>query len=137
VTDGAFDGNGIIRDALAMITRWAPDAPRVTLLLGNVIAELPAADIAEIYSGKAGRWPRSFTMSDQLVRPLMERIIAAPPRMHEGEVVIIRKDETKLGPLEAGILSRIRSEVLLCPLPDATPEVIAYRASELPACPRS
>jgi hypothetical protein len=134
VTDGAFDNKGVIRDTLAMISRWAPDEPLVTVLLGNLVADLPAADVALMYSGKWNRWPRSFTLSDELVGPLAQRIIAAPARMREGEVVIVRSNETALGFLESAILTRIRSEVILCRLPGSSSEVVAYRATEKLNC---
>jgi hypothetical protein len=135
VTDGAFDSSGVIRESLSLISRWAPGEPFVTVLLGTLGVKLTATEVALMYSGKWNRWPRSFTLSDELVRPLAQRIIAAPARMREGEVVIVRSDETALGFLESAILARIRSEVTLCRLPGSSSEVVAYRATEKPDCP--
>ena len=59
----------------------------------------------------------------------LQRIIAAPVRLREGELVLVRRDETELGLIEAGILQRIRAETTLCPLPDPSKEVIAYRVA--------
>ena len=135
VHDGAFDNKSIIRDALDLISRWAPDQPLVTTLLGTLVADLQASEVTLMYAGKWDRWPRSFTLSDELVRPLAQRIIAAPVRLRDGEVVIVRRDEKALGYLESGILTRIRSETNLCRLPGSSSEVVAYRVAGKSGCP--
>jgi hypothetical protein len=135
VHDGAFDNKGLIREALELISRWAPDQPQVTTLLGTLVADLQASEVTLMYSGKWDRWPRSFTLSDELVRPLAQRIIAAPVRLRDGEVVIVRRDEKALGYLESGILARIRSETNLCRLPGSSSDVVAYRVAGKSGCP--
>jgi hypothetical protein len=135
VHDGTFDNKGVVRDALDLISRWAPDQPLVTTLLGTLVADLQASEVTLMYSGKWDRWPRSFTLSDELVRPLAQRIIAAPVRLHDGEVIIVRRDEKALGYLETGILTRIRSETNLCQLPGSSSEVVAYRVAGKSGCP--
>ena len=70
-----------------------------------------------------------------MVMSIARRIIAAPVRLREGELVLVRRDETALGFIEAGILQRIRAEVTLCPLPESSQEVIAYRVAGPSGCP--
>jgi hypothetical protein len=135
VNDGAYDDKGVIRDALETIFRWAPDEPLVTVLLGTLVADLQATEVALMYSGKWNRWPRSFTLSDELVRALAQRIITDPVKLRDGEVVIVRRDEKALGYIESSILARIRSEINLCQLPGSSGEVVAYRATVRSSCP--
>ena len=135
INDGAFDNKGVIRDALEIISRLAPDEPLVTVLLGALVADLQATEVTLMYAGKWDRWPRSLILSDELVRPLARRIIAAPVKLREGEVVIVRRDEKALGYLESGILTRIRAETNLCLLPGSSNEVVAYRATGKSSCP--
>jgi hypothetical protein len=97
--------------------------------------EFTATELALMYAGKWDRWPRSFTPSDQLVIPLAQRIIAAPVQLREGELVVVRRDETTLPFIEAGILKRIRAEATLCELPDPSREVVAYRVAGSSGCP--
>jgi hypothetical protein len=136
VVDGWLDHKGIVRDALALIDRWAPNEPELTVLLGKLQPNLhlTAGEIALMYSGKGDRWPRSFTFTDELVPPLAERIVAAPVRLRAGEIVLVRRDEATLGFIEGGILRRIRSETVLCPLPHPANEVIAYRVAGASGC---
>src|SRR5262249_17730982 len=135
--DGWFDANGIVRDAVSMMMKWAPNEPAVTALLGRLRPELDvtASEPALMYAGKWDRWPRSFTPSDQLVVPMAQRIIAAPVRLREGELVLVRRDETALPLIESGILKRIRAEAMLCQLADESREVAAYRVAGPTGCP--
>ena len=135
--DGLFDVNGIVRDAVSMMTKWAGNEPTVTVLLGRLLPqlELTASELALMYAGKWDRWPRSFTPTDELVLPLAQRIIAAPVRLREGELVLVRRDEAALGFIEAGILKRIRAEVTLCPIAHPSREVAAYRVAVSSGCP--
>jgi len=136
INQGWIDTDDIVRDAVAMMIRWAPNEPKVTVLLGRLHPELSftATELALVYAGKWSRWPRSFTLTDELVEPLAQRIIAAPVRLREGELVLVRRDETALGLIEAGILRRIRAEVTLCRLPDSSKGVIAYRVGGPTGC---
>ena len=137
--DGRFDAKakGIVRDAMSMMMRWAPNEPAVTALLGRLhpALELAGTELALMYAGKWDRWPRSYTDTDGMVMSIARRIIAAPVRLREGELVLVRRDETALGIIEAGILQRIRAEVTLCPLPESSKEVIAYRVAGPSGCP--
>jgi hypothetical protein len=136
MTDGWFDTKGVVRDAISLMTKWAPHEPEVTVLLGRLRPELEvtATELALMYAGKWNRWPRSFTPTDELVMPLAQRIIAAPVRLREGELVLVRRDEAALGFIEAGILKRIRAEAILCHLPDPSLEVMAYRVAGSSGC---
>lgn len=133
--DGWLDSDGIVRDAVTMIGSLAPDERAVTVLLGRLRRFLTLSEFALMYAGKWDRWPRSMTFSDELLKPLAERIVAAPIRLREGELVIVRSDETALGVIETGILQRIRSEYRLCPLPHASKLVAAYRIAGPSGCP--
>jgi len=55
-------------------------------------------------------------------------------RLRECELVLVRRDESALGFIEAGILERIRTEATLCPLPDSFREIIAYRVAGSGGC---
>ena len=136
IDDGLFDTKGIVRDAVSMMTKWAANEPTVTVLLGRLIPQLDltASELALMYAGKWDRWPRSFTPTDEFVMPLAQRIIAAPIRLREGELVLVRRDEAALGLIEAGILKRIRAEVTLCGIPDPSQEVAAYRVAGPSGC---
>ena len=136
-TDGYFDTAGTVRDAVSMMNRWARDEPEVTVMLGMLCPEgciTVMTEVALMYAGKWNRWPRSFTPTDELVLPLAQRIIDAPVRLREGELVLVRRNEALLGMIEAGILKRIRAEATLCRLPDSSKEVVAYRVAGSAGC---
>ena len=137
IDDGLFDVNGIVRDAVSMMTRWAGNEPNVTVLLGRLLPQLEftVSELALMYAGKWDRWPRSLTPTDELVPALAQRIIAAPVRLREGELVLVRRDEAALGLIEGGILKRIRSDVTLCRIPDPSREVVPYRVAGPFGCP--
>jgi hypothetical protein len=137
INDGLFDTKGIVRDAVTMMARWARDEDAVTVLLGRLLpdVELTASELALMYARKWDRWPRSFVPSDELVTPLAQRIVAAPVRLREGELILVRRDEGALGFIEAGILRRIRAEASLCRIPDSSTEVVAYRVGGPSGCP--
>jgi hypothetical protein len=134
IADGWFDADGVVRDAVSMMTKWAPNEPAVTTLLGRLRVELMATELALMYAGKWNRWPRSFTLSDELVMPLAQRIVATPVRLLEGELVLVRRDETTLSFIEAGILKRIRAETTLCRIPDSSRVVVPYRVAGPSGC---
>src|SRR5262249_57048666 len=54
IIDGWFDANGIVRDAVSMMMKWAPNEPAVTALLGRLRPELDvtASEPALMYAGK-------------------------------------------------------------------------------------
>ena len=120
--------HGIAVDAKHLIDRFAPNDAEVTVLLGedgNGYQLL--SDVALMYAGKRHTWPRSFTVTDELVPDLVARILAAPVTLQTGNLVILRRDEANLGLLESGILKLIRSTGSLCALEGSTTEVAAYR----------
>jgi hypothetical protein len=92
------------------------------------------SDLALMHSGKWHTWPRSYTLSDGLLPSLVRRILAAPVRLEPGALVIMRRDETKLEPLESGILRIIRSKGTLCVLDESSPQIAAYRFSPGQTC---
>ena len=124
-----------------MIETWAGGAPTVAVLLGDVLSAAAddemASDFALMYSGKWHRWPRSSTMSDRLRygSSLAQRMKEAPVRLREGELVLTRRSAASIGPVETGILERIKAEVTLCQLPHPSAEVIAYRVAGPAGCP--
>jgi hypothetical protein len=133
-----FDTSGIVRDAMTMIDNWAPAEPTVTVLLGFMAGygDDMASDVTLMYAGKWHRWPgRSWTYSDGLVIPLKERIVASPVTLHEGELVLVRREEKFLPVVEAGIWKRIQAEYTLCPLISASKMVAAYRIAGPSGCP--
>jgi hypothetical protein len=132
-----FDTSGIVREALSMIETWSPAEPKVTVLLGYMIGDGDdmASDITLMYAGKWHRWPRSWTFSDRLVIPLAEKIIDSPVKLREGELVLVRREESFLRIVEAGIWKRIQAEYTLCPLSNASKLIAAYRVGGAAGCP--
>jgi hypothetical protein len=119
--------------------RWAADREKLVMLLGPMDPGAPSLtavmnEVALMHGGKWHLWPLSFTFSDELNAVLREKILASPVKLTDGDVVIIRKDEEALGPLEKGILQKVRSSSTLCALPGEATEVAAYRVSLTGAC---
>ncbi len=118
----------IVGDAKQLIERFAAEDAKVTVLLGaSAGGDQTLGDIAVMFAGKWHTWPRSFTFTDELVPELVARILAAPVALQTGNVIVLRRDEAKLGVLEAGILKLVRSTGSLCLLEGSTSEVAAYR----------
>lgn len=138
-----FDGSGAIRESVDVMNRLAANQPRVSVFLGSVtpdplvdtLRDNFASDMAVLYAGKWHRWPRSFGFSDELIPTLVEKIVSAPVHLNEGEIVIIRRDETSFGEVEAGILRKIRAETTLCPLPEQWKAIAVYRVAGIAGCP--
>ena len=123
-----------------MIETWASGEPAVTVLIGHVLGDMGgddmASDVTLMYAGKWHRWPRSSTLSDRLRwSSLAHRIMEAPIQLREGELVLVRRSAAAMGPVEAGILERIKEKVTLCQLPHPSQEVIAYRVAGPAGCP--
>ena len=93
-----------------------------------------ASDLALLYAGKASRWNTSFLFTDQMLPALVQRILQAPIRLRPGEIVVLTRDETTLGPIEAGILRKIREQTTLCPAPAVGTAVVAYRVQGEGGC---
>jgi hypothetical protein len=140
VTDWAFDRQGVVRDAVAMIQAWAGAEPAVTVLIGNALGEKAgdeaASELALMYAGKWHRWPRSSTLSDRLRfgPALAQRMAEAPIHLREGELLLVRRSAAALGSVEAAILERINQTVTLCQLPHSSVEVIPYRVAGPNGC---
>jgi hypothetical protein len=117
----------LLTDAKQLIQRFAKNDARVTVLLGeaeNGYAIL--SELALMYTGKWHTWPRSLTFSDDLVPALTARILATPILLSTGSVILLRRNESKLGPLETGILDRIKSTGTLCAFAEDAPEIAVY-----------
>jgi hypothetical protein len=142
-SDNYYDGSGAVREAVDAIQRFAPDQPTVSVFLGPIrgiiemgtVRDQIASDVALMYAGKWHRWPRSYGFSDELLPALVTQIVTAPIHLNAGELVIVRRDETKFGEIEKGILQKIRSENTLCPLPEQWKEIAAYRIADKASCP--
>jgi hypothetical protein len=87
---------------------------QASVFLGTFQGRSLATDLALLHAGKSSRWPVSYTLTDELIPRLAESIAAAPVELRDGEPVIVRRDETALGPLEREILRRLRERVRLC-----------------------
>jgi len=128
--------DGLTKDAITLIERYSADRSEIPLFLGM----RPAGDWSVhtnavlLLEHKGHRWPISYVLSDEINSSLSRSILGADVRLEEGEPVFIRTDESRLGPLEAAIVTKIRSEVRLCPLPPSSLTVTAYRATYLPQC---
>ena len=136
----AFDPQGIVRDAISMIETWAGNEPTVAVLIGHVLGDNAgdemASDFALMYTGKWHRWPRSFMLSDRmrLTPDRMKQLVDTPIQLREGELVLVRRLRSAIGPLETAILERIEAEVTLCQLPHSSTVVIPYRVAGPAGC---
>ena len=118
----------VVTEARDLIDRFSRGASQVTVLLGaSAGGHDMLSDVALMYAQKWHTWPRSFTFSDQLVPALVDRILAAPIKLATGDLVLLRRDTAELGPIESGILKRLRSHGRLCNLDAGATEVSAYR----------
>ena len=128
----------LLVDAISTVQQLAPPEDRVTILLGAIkitgyTVEV-SSDLAFLYTGKGSRWNTSFVFTDELIPELVQRIVNAPVQLQPGELVIVNSDETTLGPIEAGILRRIKAETKLCPVPIAAQTIVAYRVGGPDGC---
>jgi len=125
---------------MSMIETWAPGEPTVTVLVGHALGPAAgdemASDFALMYTGKWHRWPRSSTLSDRMRYgpSLVQRMMDAPVKLREGELVLVRRSQASMGPVELGILERIKATVTLCPLPHSSKEVVPYRVAGPAGC---
>ena len=67
-------------------------------------------------------------------RGIAQKILKAPVNLREGDIVIVRKGEGTLSLLERDILQKVRLTSRLCPLPEKSNGVVAYRVSLSDAC---
>lgn len=127
--DYRLDNGGVLREATGLIGQYfAPGVP-ATVLLGRVQYVSYLSDLALIYTGHWHRWPISFTFTDNLVPPLIQKIVATPVQLYEGEVVVVRRAEDTLEGVEREILAKIRADYHLCEIPNDLHQVTAYRIS--------
>ncbi|MCK1287614.1 hypothetical protein IVB41_27295 [Bradyrhizobium sp. 44] len=138
-----FDSSGTVREAVDAMQHLAADKPTVSVFLGSVlptplvgsIRDNIASDMALLYAGKWHRWPRSYGFSDDLIPALVDQIVSTPIRLNEGEIVIVRRDETTFGEIERRVLRKIRAETTLCLLPAQWKEIAVYRVGGDAGCP--
>ncbi|WMT72537.1 hypothetical protein [Bradyrhizobium sp. Ash2021] len=127
--DYRLDNGGVLREATSLIEQYfAPGVP-ATVLLGRVQYVSYLSDLALIYTGHWHRWPISFTFTDNLVPPLIQKIVATPVQLYDGEVVVVRRAEDTLEGVEREILAKIRADYHLCEIPNDLHQVTAYRIS--------
>jgi len=68
---------GIAADAKRLIDRFAAEDAKVTVLLGESGGGVQMlSDIALMYAAKGHTWPRSYTLTDELVPELVAGILA-------------------------------------------------------------
>jgi hypothetical protein len=128
-------GRNLVFETVRLIALRLAHQERAAVFLGRAEANRSiATDLALFYAGKVHRWPISFTFTDELVPQLFERIVRAPIQLKEGEMVIVRRDESRLGPLESAILRQVRSQVLLCQEATDAVYVVLFRASYRETC---
>jgi len=131
-----FDTSGLTKDAMALIERYAADRSQIALFLGIHPTTIWSVhtNAVLLLEHKGHRWPISYVLSDEINPSINQSIVSAEVRLEEDEPVFIRSDESRLGPLEAAIVAKIRSSARLCPLPPAGLMVTAYRVTYLPQC---
>lgn len=140
-SENYFDSSGAVRESVDAMNRLAASEPTVSVFIGSVIPpgnpfrDNMAGDMAVLYAGKWHRWPRSFGFSDELIPALADQIVSTPIHLNDGEIIIIRRDETQLGEIEKGILRKIRAETPLCLLPEQWKEIAVYRVAGKAGCP--
>lgn len=131
-----FDTSGIAREAINLIELYGANQRQVALFLGVHPSGSWSVhtNAVLVLTNKGHRWPISYVLSDELNPSLQRSIIEADVHLEEGEPVFVRRDESKLGPLESAILARIRSSAHLCPLPTAALMVTAFRVTFQKQC---
>ncbi|MDE5461756.1 hypothetical protein [Bradyrhizobium sp. CSS354] len=118
----------VVADAKNFIDRFSGSSTKVTVLLGeSADGQEMLSDIAMMYAGKWHTWPRSFTFSDELVPALATRILASRVALKTGDLIVMRRNDAGLGPLEKAILDRIRASGSLCHPLGRTRELVAYQ----------
>lgn len=133
-SDYRLDDEGVLREAMSLIEQnVAPEVP-VTVLLGRVQYVSYLSELALMYTGHWHRWPISFTFTDNLVPQLMQKIVETPVRLHDGEVIVVRREVDTLEGVERKILAKIRAEYHLCEIPNDLHQVTAYRISLQRSC---
>jgi hypothetical protein len=131
-----FDTSGLTKEAIALIERYSADRPQIALFLGIHPTTIWSVhtNAVLLLEHKGHRWPISYVLSDEINPSLTRSILDADVHLEEGETVFIRSDETRLGPLEAAIVAKIRSDARLCPMSPVDLTVTAYRVTYLPEC---
>jgi hypothetical protein len=134
-TDGWYDESGVVRDAVSVLAARPQDAAsRPTVLLGRLRRDLTASEFALMYADQWDRWPRSDTLTDELNPALAKRIIDTPIKLHEGDLVLVRRDESKLGVIDSGILRRVRAESILCRQQTPSPHIVVFLVAGAQGC---
>jgi hypothetical protein len=134
-----YDATTLTSEAISLINTYEPERARIALFLGihpTTIWSIHTNAVLFLVE-KGHRWPISYVLSDELNPARRRQILAADIELEDGETVFVRKDETRLGELEAAILNKIRDEVNLCALPPFGELVVAYRVSTDKECTAS
>ena len=131
-----FDQSGLTTEAIELIDKFAADRKQIALFLGIHPTTIWSVhtNAVLVLASKGHRWPISYVLSDEINPILRYSVIDAEVKLKEGEIIFIRKDESRLGELEGAIVKKIRTEVRLCPLPTNGEMVSAYRATRLSTC---
>lgn len=128
------DPNGILRDSLLALDKFAIAGRKPIVLLGRYQGYNYLNELVLLHSGTGHKWPRSVSFSDDLLPSLSRRIQIAPVVLDEGDIVIIRKDESQLGDVEQGILQRLRATTQLCDRPFPSAEIVVQSVAPVSTC---
>ena len=133
--DGWYDETGVVRDAVSVLAAQTQDvAARPTVLLGRLRGDLTANEFALMYTDQWDRWPRSDALTDELIPALAKRIIDTPIRLHEGDLVLVRRDESRLRVINSENLRRVRAKSVLCQQQNPSPHVVVFRVAGGQGC---
>jgi hypothetical protein len=135
---GYYEEEGIAREALRAIDTFAPHQKRLSLLLGQYKTSPWSVhtDMVLLLASRGHQWPISYVLSDELSKRRQEQILAADVELLQGDVIIVRRDETRLGSLEAGILGAIKRRHHLCQKPFSSTFVDVFQISLREGCER-
>ena len=131
------DSSGFIAEMMRLLEKYGAEGNPTALLAGtNVYTKQSVmTELGLLYANQGHRWPVSYVFTDELLPVRIEQILAAPVILGENEPVIVRKDETQLGPLETALLAKIRKTNRLCATPEAGEFFAVYRVARNTSCP--
>ena len=131
-----YDKTGFIQELQGEIEQWAAGADKLVVLAGvhKVTKQSVMSDIALFNTGKWHKWPISYVLTDEFTEKNVNRILHSAVELKDGEVVILRNDESSLGLLETQLLQKIRDMVSLCSL-SSKKFISSFSISTTGSCP--
>lgn len=103
------DFSGLAKIAITAIDKFAPYEERITLLLGMhpTTPWSVHTDMVYLLTNKANTFPISYVLTDQLSPTRLKNITNFDPHLQMGDIIIVRRDKTKLQDLEITIWNKL------------------------------